>query len=120
MNTRAVAHRQGADPDGWAPSRYVTPRDFDPAWLDAPWSTTTLAVDAHAPWVTPREPLAGVYVLMNSGLPRAVFSSRDDALREQDRLGIPPTADSLVRMELAPAAVSGSSTRGAVQPSPAA
>ncbi|MGJ5899349.1 hypothetical protein ACSCBZ_46535 [Streptomyces niveiscabiei] len=115
-DAKAVAQRQGASPDGWEPSQ----GDLDNEWLVAPWSTITLAVDAAAPWTTPREPLASVYILSRGGLPCAAFSAPDDALREQDRLGIPRTADSLVRMELAanpaPAAISGSSTRPDVQP----
>ncbi|WP_055633031.1 hypothetical protein [Streptomyces griseoruber] len=115
-DAKATAQRQGAAPDGWEPSQ----EGLDNEWLVAPWSTTTLAVDGAAPWTTPREPLAGVYVLSRDGLPHAVFSAPDDALREQDRLGIPRTADSLVRMELAanpaPAASSGSSLRTDAQP----
>ncbi|WP_019074390.1 hypothetical protein [Streptomyces hokutonensis] len=95
-DARAAAQRQGASPDGWEPSR----QDFDDEWLGASWSTTTLAVDAATPWITPREPLASVYVLMRGGRPCAAFSAPDDAIREQDRLGIPRTADSLIRMEL--------------------
>jgi len=95
-DARAAAQRQGASPDGWEPSR----QDFDDEWLDASWSTTTLTVDAATPWTTPREPMASVYVLISGGLPRAAFSSPDDALREQDRQGIPRTADSLIRMDL--------------------
>lgn len=34
-----------------------------------------MAVAATAPWTTPREPLASVYVLMRSGLPYAAFST---------------------------------------------
>jgi hypothetical protein len=95
-DARAAAQRQGASPDGWEPAR----QDFDDEWLDASWSTTTLTVDAATPWSTPREPLASVYVLMRGGLPLTAFSALDDALREQDRQGIPRTADSLIRMEL--------------------
>ncbi|MFC4506136.1 MULTISPECIES: hypothetical protein [Streptomyces] len=120
-DAKAAAQRQGAAPDGWEPSRYTNPQDFDAAWFDAPWSTTTLTVDATAPWITPWD-FGIVYVLMSGGLPCAAFSDPDDAIREQDRLGIPRTADSLVRMELeanpAPAAISESSTRSDVQPSP--
>ncbi|MET9077896.1 hypothetical protein ABZX95_38435 [Streptomyces sp. NPDC004232] len=116
-DAKAAAQQRDADPDGWEYKEQL-----DDSWLDTPWSTTTLAVDAAAPWTTPRR-LASVYVLISGGLPYAAFSSPDDALREQDRRGIPSTADSLVRMELAagsaPAAISGSSTRSAVQPSPA-
>ncbi|QIB49508.1 hypothetical protein [Streptomyces aureoverticillatus] len=100
-DAKAAAQRQGASPDGWEPVRYTDWQDLDASWLDAPWSTTTLAVDASEPWTTPREPLASVYVLMRGGLPYAAFSSPDDAIREQDRQGIPRTADSLIRMELA-------------------
>ncbi|CCK32927.1 hypothetical protein BN159_p49 (plasmid) [Streptomyces davaonensis JCM 4913] len=121
-DAKAAAQRQGAAPNGWEPSRYVNPQDFDSAWRDAPWSTTTLAVDAAAPWTTPREPLASVYVLFRGGLPHAAFSAPDDAIREQDRQGIPRTAGSLVRMALeanpAPAVRSASSTRSDAQPAP--
>ena len=104
-DARAAAQRQGASPDGWEPSR----QDFDDEWLGASWSTTTLTVDAATPWITPREPLASVYVLISGGRPRAAFSSPDDAIREQDRLGIPRSADSLIRMEL----VTGDATAAA-------
>ncbi|MFE9770024.1 hypothetical protein ACFYPC_36790 [Streptomyces sp. NPDC005808] len=99
---RQAAQRQGASPDGWKPATTFTDRqEFADTLCGAPWSTTTLAVDAAAPWVTPREPLASVYVLMSGGAPYAAFSAPDDAIREQDRQGIPRTADSLIRMELA-------------------
>jgi hypothetical protein len=99
-NAKAAAQRLGAHPDGWTTPKYTDQQDFDGTWLHAPWSTFTLIVDALAPWTTPR-PLASVYVLTRDGVPYAAFSSSDDAIREQDRQGIPRTADSLVRMELA-------------------
>jgi hypothetical protein len=99
-DARAAAQRHGVDPEGWEPATYTDRQYFADLLLDAPWSTTTLAVDAAAPWTTPREPLASVYVVIKDGLPHAVFSSPDDAIREQDRQGIPRTADSLIRMEL--------------------
>ncbi|GAA2524417.1 hypothetical protein [Streptomyces longisporus] len=114
-DAKAAAQRLDAQPDGWEERK-----DGDD-WLDATWSTFTLAVDAAAPWTTPREPLASVYILMRNGAPYAAFSAPDDALREQDRQGIPRTADSLVRMELATDdATVASSIRSAVSPSPAA
>lgn len=123
-DARATAARQGAAPDGWGPAKYTNQQGFDAArWLDASWTTTTLTVDAATPWTTPREPLASVYVLTNGVMPCAAFSTRADAIREQDRLGIPHTADSLVRMELAaspaPAAIYPSHTRSGAQPAPA-
>lgn len=96
-DAKAAAQRQGAAPDGWEPSQEC----LDAEWLDAPWATTTLAVDAAAPWTTPRQRLDSVYILFRGGLPHAAFSAPDAAVREQDRQGIPRTADSLVRMELA-------------------
>jgi hypothetical protein len=122
-DAKAAAQRQGVDPDGWEPApRHTDRQGHTDSLFGAPWSITTVAVDEAAPWITPREPLASVYVLMTGGLPCAVFSAPDDAIREQDRLGIPRTADSLVRMELEanPAAISGSNTRSNVQPSPVA
>ncbi|WP_105973637.1 hypothetical protein [Streptomyces geranii] len=118
---KAEAERQGAPADGWGPATTYTERGDLARALDYPWTFATLRVDATAPWITPWD-FGIVYVLMNGRVPYAAFSDPADAVREQDRLGIPHTADSLVRMELeanpAPAAISGSSTRPDVQPSP--
>jgi hypothetical protein len=100
---RKAAQRQGADLDGWKQepaTKYTDRQDFTDVLRDAPWSTTTLAVDAAAPWTTPWD-FGIVYVLRSGGMPYAAFSAPDDAIREQDRLGIPRTADSLIRMEIA-------------------
>ncbi|WP_331720262.1 hypothetical protein OG985_49995 (plasmid) [Streptomyces sp. NBC_00289] len=96
---KAEAERQGAPAGGWGPVTTYTER-CDPGVLDHPWTFATLRVDAAAPWSTPWD-FGIVYVLMNGGVPYAAFSDPDDAIREQDRLGIPRTADSLIRMELA-------------------
>lgn len=95
-----AAQRQGVDPDGWMPgTRHMNHHELADT-LSAPWTIATLTVDVTAPWTTPREPLTSVYILMSCGVPYAAFSSPDDAMREQDRQGIPRTADSLIRLEL--------------------
>lgn len=96
---RTQANRQGAAPDGWGHhSKSASWGEFA-SIIRSPWCIATVPVDAAAPWTTPREPLASVYIVIKEGLPYGAFSSPDDAIREQDRLGIPRTADSLIRME---------------------
>ncbi|MFJ9380367.1 hypothetical protein [Streptomyces sp. NPDC101455] len=98
---RTRANSQGAAPDGWSHHSKIVPWSEFASTIRSPWCIATVTVDAAAPWTTPREPLTSVYVLISGGLPYGAFSSPDDAIREQDRQGIPRTADSLIRMELA-------------------